>query len=586
MKKLIGFVLLLGICLALYVPALAAGSGFEAEADDASVMGIKASFLFMEDDNVLYKYEKDSISRGKQEITIYVPEGYTIKDVSADIGERYALEKLSSSSVVVTWGKAGPTASSVTFTITVISPQYFTVEHDEALKLLYKEMVTVDDGTEITDISINGEMMEREGTRFFCIQNRLDSEDGTLRIYYNNGKATHTCTLPLKEITTVESGGDLVLTVPDIYRIEIAEDGEATLLRMAEKGEALGYIPDPEVEEGTVFTGWQSGGIVYTEDTKINSDILLEPTFEAEYEEHEILISNAGNLLITAMEEALGEIDPLTVEVYLEGVQQLSGSWTDEGRYYRITAREAASGITGITLTGSGKSIRLGRSEFSLGYDGLLSLKIPEQAVESLLNMGSGVAYMQGRSQERFAPDAGITRAESAVIFYRCLTEAAKESMQDFRSYPDVEYTSWYVREVGALSGAGILSGRDGGLFEPNAGITRAEFVTVAMRLLKGEAYEGADLFSDISGSWARAEINRAAELGIISGYPDGTFRPEAGITRAEAAAVVNALLSRDAEHGFATDAPTFADVPTAAWYYTPIKFATSFFLAYEDLLH
>ena len=219
-------------------------------------------------------------------------------------------------------------------------------------------------------------MMEREGTRFFCIQNRLDSENGTLRIFYNNGKATHTCTLPLKEITTVESGGDLVLTVPDIYRIEIAEDGEATLLRMAEKGEALGYIPDPEVEEGTVFTGWQSGGIVYTEDTKINSDILLEPTFEAEYEEHEILISNAGNLLITAIEEALGEIDPLTVEVYLEGVQQLSGGWTDEGRYYRITAREAASGITGITLTGSGKSIRLSRSEFSLGYDGLLSRRL------------------------------------------------------------------------------------------------------------------------------------------------------------------------------------------------------------------
>ena len=154
---------------------------------------------------------------------------------------------------------------------------------------------------------------------------------------------------------------------------------------------------------------------------------------------------------------------------------------------------------------------------------------------------------MEGRGEGVFAPEDGITRSETAAIFYRCLTDACRDGLTGPRSFWDVSPRAWYFEAVTALAGAGVLSGREDSGFDPDSGITRGEFVTVAARVLGLEALSGPDLFTDTGGSWVRESINAAAAAGLIGGYPDGSLRPDAPITRAEAAAILNGVLGRDA---------------------------------------
>lgn len=194
------------------------------------------------------------------------------------------------------------------------------------------------------------------------------------------------------------------------------------------------------------------------------------------------------------------------------------------------------------------------------------------------LEKGDHFAYIVGRDDGLVHPEANITRAEVATIFFRLLTEESRNLYWGSTStYPDVADDAWYMHAVATLSNAGILHGRPDGTFDPNAPITRAEFAAVASRFFGGE-YEGPDLFSDISGSWARGAINQAAVLGIINGFPDGTFRPDRNITRAEAVAMINRTLDRRPHQDYLLDDmitwPDNAD--TSVWYYADVQEATN----------
>ena len=123
-----------------------------------------------------------------------------------------------------------------------------------------------------------------------------------------------------------------------------------------------------------------------------------------------------------------------------------------------------------------------------------------------------------------------------------------------------------------------IVYGRDNNNFDPNAYITRAEFAAIAARF-DSEGYSGENLFTDIDGHWAANQINRAAEKGWISGYPDGTFGPDRYITRAEAVTMINRVLNRLPESADALheDMKVFVDnADTNAWYYLAIQEATN----------
>ena len=175
-------------------------------------------------------------------------------------------------------------------------------------------------------------------------------------------------------------------------------------------------------------------------------------------------------------------------------------------------------------------------------------------------------------------PQGQITRAEVATIFFRMLTdEARNEYWSQTSSYSDVSVNNWFNNAVCTLSNAGIISGYPDGSFQPNGKITRAEFATIASRFFD-VTVSGADAFPDISGHWARQYINEAAAIGIVTGYEDGTFRPQKPIPRAEAMTMVNRTLGRAPEKDHLLDDmlkwPDNMD--TTQWYYAQVQEATN----------
>ena len=194
------------------------------------------------------------------------------------------------------------------------------------------------------------------------------------------------------------------------------------------------------------------------------------------------------------------------------------------------------------------------------------------------LNTTDHFANSIARDDGLVHPMAPITRAEVATIFFRMLTDESRTMFWSTDSvYVDTDSSDWFNNASATLTNAGIITGKPGGLFDPDAPITRAEFATIAVRFFGG-TYEGEDIFPDIAGHWANQYINRAAVLGIIEGRGDGTFDPDAYITRAEAMTIVNRTLGRapSAEH-MLPDMITWPDnMDTTTWYYAAVQEATN----------
>ena len=194
------------------------------------------------------------------------------------------------------------------------------------------------------------------------------------------------------------------------------------------------------------------------------------------------------------------------------------------------------------------------------------------------LDKESHIAYVSGTPEGTIEPNAYITREEVATIFFRLLTDRSRANyITDYNPFPDVDSSRWSFYPIVTMNNAGIMHGYDDGNFAPSGYITRAEFAVVAAQFSDAE-YTGADLFSDISGHWAREYINRAASEGWISGYPDGSFGPDDYITRAQVMALVNEVLDRapDADY-MLDDMITWPDnADESAWYYEDVQEATN----------
>ena len=198
------------------------------------------------------------------------------------------------------------------------------------------------------------------------------------------------------------------------------------------------------------------------------------------------------------------------------------------------------------------------------------------------LNLEDHFAYIAGYPDGTVRPDGNITRAEVATIFFRLLTEETRAIYwSQTNDYSDVAPEAWYNNAVSTLSSMEVLSGYPDGTFKPNAPITRAEFAKIAVSFFDcaGIVYDGT--FSDVAeGQWWTEYIAAAAELGLVEGYPDGTFKPQANISRAESCAIVNRVLERKPhEEHLLPEAemivwPDNAD--KAVWYYADIQEATN----------
>lgn len=203
----------------------------------------------------------------------------------------------------------------------------------------------------------------------------------------------------------------------------------------------------------------------------------------------------------------------------------------------------------------------------------------PALHIPDMLNGDDHFAYVAGYTDGTVRPNAKITRAEVTMIFYRLLDEdvrAANES--NTNTFSDVTETMWYNTAISTIARLEIVKGRSVENFDPNAPITRAEFATICARF-DHSSVEGTESFSDIHGHWAKEFVERAAALGWVNGYMDGTFRPNATITRAEAMAMINRVLGRlpESEKDLLPGMKTWPDnADPSAWYYLTIQEATN----------
>lgn len=195
------------------------------------------------------------------------------------------------------------------------------------------------------------------------------------------------------------------------------------------------------------------------------------------------------------------------------------------------------------------------------------------------LNTTDHFAYIVGYGNGEVRPQNNITRAEVATIFFRLLTDDVRdENLTKTNRYSDVAATSWYNTAVSTLSSMGIITGYPDGTFRPNAAITRAEFAAIAARF-DNDGDKTAAKFSDIATHWAKDEISIAYNNGWITGYPDGTFGPQRDITRAETMTLVNRVLNRqpETEDDLLPNMTVWTDnANPKAWYYLAVQEATN----------
>ena len=195
------------------------------------------------------------------------------------------------------------------------------------------------------------------------------------------------------------------------------------------------------------------------------------------------------------------------------------------------------------------------------------------------LNTTDHFAYIVGYGNGEVRPQNNITRAEVATIFFRLLTDDVRdENLTKANRYSDVAATSWYNTAVSTLSSMGIITGYPDGTFRPNAAITRAEFAAIAARF-DNDGDKTAAKFSDIATHWAKDEISIAYNNGWITGYPDGTFGPQRDITRAETMTLVNRVLNRlpETEDDLLPNMTVWTDnANPKAWYYHAVQEATN----------
>ena len=206
-------------------------------------------------------------------------------------------------------------------------------------------------------------------------------------------------------------------------------------------------------------------------------------------------------------------------------------------------------------------------------YAGWEATGVPDK-----LNGDDHFAYVIGYPDGKVHPEGNISRAETATIFFRLLKADIRDgNLTADNEFSDVSDGQWHNKAISTMTKLGIVKGRRADSFDPDASITRAEFAAICARF-NTKPVENGGSFSDISGHWAENEIERAAAFGWISGYPDGTFRPDARITRAEAMTMINRVLCRmpQSESNLLDSMVTWPDNKPSDWHYLAVQEATN----------
>ena len=368
-------------------------------------------------------------------------------------------------------------------------------------------------------------------------------------------------------------------------------------------------VPTVKAKEGYTFIGWSDGKNTYfTVGVKLYA--ITEPTtFTALFEKGDQNIPNPpvkDTLTVTSEKNTAKRGEKVQFKAWLNDTQTDDVTWTVSGSKSTISetgvltvgSTETNGTILTITATsksdstltasktivvvvGGGSSGDGGNNGGNNGNNGgnnnggntTRPADPTETGVAKWLETENHIAYMSGVGAGRFEPNANMTRAQVAQMFYNLLLD---KRITVTASFSDVSSGKWYTEAVNALASLGIIQGSNG-KFRPNDPITRAEFVAIAMRF--ADTVRGARAnFTDVpTSAWYYDSIASAVSYGWIGGYSDGSFRPTKQITRAEVVTIVNRMLNRSFDSSVRLNAVTnFSDVPVTHWAFGAISEATT----------
>lgn len=200
-------------------------------------------------------------------------------------------------------------------------------------------------------------------------------------------------------------------------------------------------------------------------------------------------------------------------------------------------------------------------------------------ATPDLLNDSDHFAYVQGYKDGTVRPNGLISRAETTTIFFRLLKDTERDgNLKYSNDYTDVADTYWANTAISTMSDLGIIQGYSNGTFNPAAPITRAQFAAICARFDTKKTSNEPTNFTDTAGHWAEGYIQRAVELGWIKGFEDGSFRPNAYITRAQAMTLINRVLNRipEDEDDLLSGMTDWPDCKSGSWCYLAVQEATN----------
>lgn len=284
-----------------------------------------------------------------------------------------------------------------------------------------------------------------------------------------------------------------------------------------------------------------------------------------------------GQITYESDNENVAKVNVVTGEVTIVGrgtavitaTAEGSDNFTEAEASYKLTVTKRSSGGGGSSSSSNADDTDKEDAKEHTSSDQTIQKDVPT------LNKENHFAYMSGYLDGTFKPNQNITRAEVAVMFSRLIDEDFDSDNYETTSFLDVAEDEWYSDRIGYIESLGIINGYPDSTFRPNAPITRAEFATIAANFddLKET---GGVYFSDLpAGHWAKNFVEMAYNRGWISGYPDGTIKPDRYITRAEVVSVVNRMIERKADTSYISfnkdDIKNFTDVDESNWAYYDI---------------
>ena len=344
-----------------------------------------------------------------------------------------------------------------------------------------------------------------------------------------------------------------------------ADNGTEAAITTVKHGQTVAE-PTAPTKAGYNFDGWFLNGVEFDFTTAIESDITLTAQWtkrssggsgssSRDYDYTLRYVTNGGKAIASETKSKSWTKD------YEDLPMPTRAGYRFDGWYYDSALKKEVTGDVKV----NSRTVTL--------YAGWTGSSVPDS-----LNGEDHFAYVQGYADGTVRPNTPVTRAQVATILFRLLDESVrKEYLTESNTFTDVAANYWANTAISTMANMGVFKGRTADRFDPNAPITRGEFAAVCARFDDSKV-KTTETYSDINGYWAANEILRAAALGWVQGYQDGSYRPNNSITRAQVVTMINRVLCRMPEENadLLKGMSSFTDCAEDDWCYLAIQEATN----------